>query len=233
LNDKPYNNLNMHNNVGVNSAGVGGVGIGIGAGGVGNHNNNNNSNNNGMLSNGNNSVPLYRRQALAGNGIGGGNGGYNNMHGMDAGANLIEALFQANNSVVDHSVKSSDHMHGLLYNNFNTLKGGGHDVDLFQAMAPSVPHSEAANHHQQSSGSSATTYAAVLSQGPQAVVGGGGGGGAGPPSGQSQAQAGVAGPGAGGKGAQPGGGSDLLEKDPFAAIRELGQATTGFYNYFQ
>lgn len=207
----------MHNNVGLN----------IGGAGVAGHN----SNNNGMLTNGNNSVPLYRRQAHTGNGIGGGNGGYNNMHGMDAGANLIEALFQANNSVVDHSVKSSDHMHGLLYNNFNGLKGGGHELDLFQAMAPSVPHSEAANHHQQSSGSSATTYAAVLSQGPQAVVGGGVG--TGPSPGQSQAQAGVAGSGTGGKVAPAVGGNDLLEKDPFAAIRELGQATTGFYNYFQ
>lgn len=135
--------------------GIGGVGGG-GGGGLGNHNNNN-----GLLINGNSSVPLYRRQALTGNGIG---GGYN-MPGMDTGANLIEALFQANNSVGmgDHSMKSqtSDHMHGLLYNNFNAMKGGGgggHDVDLFQGMPPSVvPHSEAGgNHHhhqhQQSSG---------------------------------------------------------------------------------
>lgn len=209
----------MHSNLA--AGGVGGLGIGAVVGGhnSGAHSNNNN---NGLLSNGNSSVPLYRRQALAGNGIGGGNS-YNNMPGLNSGTNLIEALFQANNSLVDHGIKSSEHMQGVLFNNFNALKGG-HDVDLFQA---NVPHSEASNHHQQSGSSSATTYAAVLS----------GGGGPAGPSGPGQAQqAGgvIGGAGTGGKSAQSvGGGGDLLEKDPFAAIRELGQATTGFYNYFQ
>ncbi|XP_034122667.1 probable helicase with zinc finger domain isoform X3 [Drosophila guanche] len=203
LNDKPYNNLNMHINVGSNNAGVSGT--------------------NGLLSNGN-SVPLYRRQALTGNGIGIGNS-CNNMPGLDTSTNLIEALFHANNAVADHSVKSSDHVQGLLYNNFNALKGG-HEMDLFQSMPLPVPHSEANNHHQQQqqASSAATTYAAVLSQGPQAASASSGVG-----VGQTQSQPHAA-PTA--KSSQAGS-SELLEKDPFAAIRELGQATTGFYNYFQ
>lgn len=190
LNEKSYNNFNSHNNAGHNSNG---------------------------LHNSGSSVPLYRRQPMTGNG---GNS-YNNMPGLfaglDTGTNLIEALFQANNVVAEHSNKS-DHGHGLLYNNYNTLKSG-HDLDLFAAVPPQTAQASAdtANHQQ----SSATTYAAVLSQGPQAAAG---------HQQQQQPAMNSARPLHASKSSQP---PNDLEKDPFAAIRELGQATSGFYNYFQ
>ncbi|XP_017861405.1 PREDICTED: probable helicase with zinc finger domain [Drosophila arizonae] len=188
LNDKPFNNFNSHNNGGQNSNGL--------------HNNGS-------------SVPLYRRQAMAGNG---GNN-YNNMPSvfanLDTSANLIEVLFQANNTASEHSNKS-DHGHGLLYNNYNTIKSG-HDLDLFSSVPPQTaqqPSNDAVNHQH----SSATTYAAVLSQGPQAA------------SAHQQ-------PTMNSTRSLHASKSSLaasdMEKDPFAAIRELGQATSGFYNYFQ
>ncbi|KAL7735007.1 hypothetical protein ACLKA6_011271 [Drosophila palustris] len=194
LNDK-YTNFNNHNNGGHNSNGL--------------HNNGS-------------SVPLYRRQAMTGNG----SNSYNNMPGLfaglDTGTNLIEALFQANNVVADHSNKS-DHGHGLLYNNYNTMKAG-HELDLFAVPQQTVQAASDTVNHQQAS---ATTYAAVLSQGPQAAA-------THQHQHQQQQQQPTMNPTRpmhASKSSQPT--NDMLEKDPFAAIRELGQATTGFYNYFQ
>ncbi|EDW85385.2 uncharacterized protein Dwil_GK10580 [Drosophila willistoni] len=187
LNDKPYPNMGMHNNICANS--------------------NMGNNHNGLLSNGS-SVPLYRRQGLTGNGN---VNNYNNMPGLETGTNLIEALFHANNAVVDHSNKG-DHVHNLLYNNFNALKGG-HEMDLFHNSTGN----EASNIHSQLPSSSATTYAAVLSQGQ--------------PQQQTQPQQPSVSSGSAAKSSQAA--NELLDKDPFAAIRELGQATSGYYNYFQ
>lgn len=179
-----------------------------------NHNNGGGHSSNGLQNNGS-SVPLYRRQAMTGNG---GNS-FNNMPGLfaglDTGTNLIEALFQANNVVADHT--KSDHGHGILYNNYNTLKSG-HELDLFAVQPQTVQAASDTVNHQQAS---ATTYAAVLSQGPQAAA-------------THQQQQTTMNPSRSmhaSKSSQPT--NDMLEKDPFAAIRELGQATTGFYNYFQ
>lgn len=207
LNDKSYNNFNSHgNNSGINSNGV--------------HNNGS-------------SVPLYRRQPMTGAGNVG-NNNYSNLPGLfaglDTGTNLIEALFQANNAVAgDHSSKSDPHNQSLIYNNYNALKNT-HELDLFASVAPQPPNSQVPGaagaavdniNHPQSS--AATTYAAVLSQGPQQqqVTGA--------QVAQHQQQARTM--HAANKSSQSN--NDLLEKDPFAAIRELGQATTGFYNYFQ
>lgn len=212
MNEKSYNNFNSHG--GNNSGGVGGI------------------NSNGVHNNGS-SVPLYRRQPMTGAGGNGGQNNYNNLPGLfaglDTGTNLIEALFQANNAAVgDHASKSDPHNQSLLYNNYNALKNT-HELDLFASVVPPPPPQQNSQvppgaaavvdniNHPQSSAAAATTYAAVLSQGPQQQ-----------PVQQQQQRPPLH---AASKSSQPN--NDLLEKDPFAAIRELGQATTGFYNYFQ
>uniref|UniRef100_A0A1B0BWL6 C3H1-type domain-containing protein n=1 Tax=Glossina palpalis gambiensis TaxID=67801 RepID=A0A1B0BWL6_9MUSC len=139
----------------------------------------------------------------------------------------------------------------LLYNNFNSPGIKHNDMDTFvgnntfatNPLADGVNNSFHNQMHQQKSNAlnstgppnntiatadtRSTTYAAVLSQRPQqpdvmqhnitSGSGGGGGGAALNISGTSSASNNI----------------DGSEKDPFAAIRELGQGTNGFYNYFQ
>lgn len=168
------------------------------------------------------------------------------------GSTLIEALLQQDQQ--QQQQQNNTTLQKLLYNNFNAT-GIKNDMDLFMGNNTFVTglsdgvantfHTQNFQQHQanniqhpvNNAGPTAgdnrnTTYAAVLSQGPQ----------------QQDAAlqqhhnfqhnsmvANLSGNGLG-LGLTVGGSAnngDSSEKDPFAAIRELGQGTNGFYNYFQ
>lgn len=176
------------------------------------------------------------------------------LAGLTTGSStLIEALIQDQQNQQNNAT-----LQKLLYNNFNAagLKHG--DLDMFMgnnsfvnALADGVTNNFHGQNFQPTSNAGGsgsggnnsvataggdsrnTTYAAVLSQGPQTqeVL---------QPHHQHHnyghnALSGGMGNGLGGLGLTVGGtaNGEAGEKDPFAAIRELGQGTNGFYNYFQ
>lgn len=164
---------------------------------------------------------LYNNFNASGMKTGGGGGGE-----MD--------MFMGNNSFVNALTDGgvvANSFHTQNYQQANNVSGGvagSSGSGVVGTVNPSATTADSRN----------TTYAAVLSQGPQsqealqhhqhhnfahaALGGGGGGGGLGN---------GLAGLGLNVSGTANGG--EAVDKDPFAAIRELGQGTNGFYNYFQ
>ncbi|XP_075164275.1 helicase with zinc finger isoform X2 [Haematobia irritans] len=153
---------------------------------------------------------------------------------------LIEALFQD-----QHHQQNNATLQKLLYNNFNASDGVANSFQI-------PPNFQQTNNAGGSAGGNGvgvsgnavaasgdgrnTTYAAVLSQGPQGQQESGlqhqnhnfthntlGSGSGGLANGLGGISVNIGGP-ANGEGG---------DKDPFSAIRELGQGTNGFYNYFQ
>ncbi|XP_037940519.1 probable helicase with zinc finger domain [Teleopsis dalmanni] len=184
-------------------------------------------------------------------------GGTNDiLAGLETGAcNLIEALFQANAANSEHQ-NNNTAFHKLLYNNY-TASLKPNELDIFMrehnfglAGINNTNMDNTAvtgtNHHQPhiphtNSGANApdgrnTTYAAVLSQGPQQPAIGGAGVGNNPHAMHHnfQNELGNTTNNMNSNIANSGGNGVIeIEKDPFAAIRELGQGSNGFYNYFQ
>lgn len=190
-------------------------------------------------------------------------GGDNILAGLTTGSTTLMEALMSQQENHQHSNHGQNSLQKLFFNNFNAaglkndldlfmgnnaafagLNDGFHMNTNFQQAAAALsaggagPAQATQQQQQNSNEIRNTTYASVLSQGPQQQDVGGGGNSGGMQQHHHHAnfqQNSIGNNGFGGLGLAGGNHhhGDGVDKDPFAAIRELGQGTNGFYNYFQ